>query len=162
MKTTPLNKIALTGADAARLIGKSFPWLKRLVDEGFVKQTGQTYSPAEVACGYIKFLLDDQRRSAKTTTQTTLQLAKAKEIELRIAREDHNIIELDEALGAIDEVIGALKSDLIGLGASVSRDASVRARVDDRITEILQRATTRLQLAGRAIKGGQVVEGEAE
>lgn len=163
MKATPLNKISLTGADASRLIGKSAKWLAQLVEQGFVKRKGQLYDPAEVACGYIKFLQDEQRKTAKGATQTVLQRAKAKEIELRIAREDHNIIELDEALGAMDEIIGGFKADLLGLGASVTRDASTRSHIEDRINEILQRATTRLQQTGRAIRAGsEAAEANAE
>jgi hypothetical protein len=158
-KTISLDKIALTGADAARLIGKSVAWLKQLVEDGFVKKSGSFYSPDEVTQGYIKFLHDEQRRASKGATQTTLQAAKAKEIELRIAREDHNIVALDEALDFVDEVIGVLKSDLLGLGASVSRDASVRTHIDERVNDILQRALARLQTSAHEIrKGDQVVE----
>jgi N-methylhydantoinase A/oxoprolinase/acetone carboxylase beta subunit len=163
MKATPLNKVALTGADAAHLIGKSSKWLTQLVEQGFVKRTGQLYSPTEVAGGYIRFLLDEQRRASKTVTQSALQQAKAKEINLRIARDDHHIIELDEALGFVDEIIGGLKADLLGLGASVTRDASVRSHIEGRVNDILSRATTRLVQAERVIrKSGQVADADAE
>src|ERR1700730_5069714 len=130
-KQQPLAGILLNTADAAKLIGKSTIWLAKLVTDGFVKPGDKrgretVYKPADVAQGYARYLTDEQRRSSKSTTLSEVQAARAREIEMRIAREDHKLIELDEALSVLDEIVGGLKADFNGLAAAITRDQPLR------------------------------------
>jgi hypothetical protein len=151
-KLTRLDEIVISTNDAAALIGKSRRWLAKLVTDGLVKKTGQYFRPADVAKGYISFLADEQRRQSKTATLAAVQSARAREIELRIARADHQIVDLDEALGVLDEVVGGLKADFDGLAASVTRDAALRGQIEARVDEILQRAAQGLAQRASALR----------
>src|SRR3984893_12998702 len=139
MKTIKLSDVMLSNTDAAALIGKSRNWIAKLVAEGFVKKTGQFFRPAAVAQGYIAFLTDEARRSSKSATLSEVQAARAAEIRMRIAREQHELIELDEALAVLDEIIGGLKADFNGLAASVTRDSALRSIIEEKVDAIFQR-----------------------
>ena len=71
--------------------------------------------PADIAQGQIAFMADEQRRASKTITLAAVQMARAKEIELRIAREDHRIVDLDEAIAVLDEIMVASRPILTAL-----------------------------------------------
>jgi hypothetical protein len=144
---------AISLAEAARLVGKSSTWIGKLVHGGYVKRLERgRYRPCDVAQGHIRFMTDEQRRASKSGTLAQVQAARAREIELRIFRIDHEIVDLDEAIGVIDEVVGGLKADLDGLGASVTRDAALRAVIEAKVDEILRRAAESLQQKAKALR----------
>jgi hypothetical protein len=145
-----LDNILLTATDAARLIGKSRRWVSKLVAAGFVRRGEDgRFRPDDVAQDALAFAADEKRRSSKAAASAALQMARAREIELRIAREDHRIVDLDEVLGATDEVLGNVKADLDGLGACVTRDAALRNAIGAKIDEIFGRAASRLEQKAR-------------
>ncbi|MGO9681465.1 MAG: hypothetical protein ACLPTZ_02425 [Beijerinckiaceae bacterium] len=163
-KPQPLDKIVISATDAAKLIGKSRAWLAKLVADGFVRRgSNGLYKPSDVAQGCIRYMTDTQRRASKTATLAAVQSARAREIELRIARADHEIIDLDEAIGVLDEIVGGLKADFDGLAASVTRDAALRSLIEGKIDEILKRAAEGLQQKGRALRSsGTAIDADAE
>jgi hypothetical protein len=156
-KQQPLAGILLNTADAAKLIGKSTIWLAKLVTDGFVKPGDKHgretfYKPADVAQGYARYLTDEQRRSSKSATLSEVQSARAAEIRLRIAREDHKLIDLDEALAVLDEIIGGTKSDFDGLAASVTRDQAQRSIIEEKVGAIFQRAADGIEQKAKALR----------
>ena len=163
VKAQSLDKIVISATDAAKLIGKSRAWLAKLVADGFVKRYGGLYKPADVAQGCIRFMTDERRRQSRTATLAAVQAARAREIELRIARADHEIVDLDEAIGVLDEIVGGLKADFDGLAASVSRDAALRAVIEAKVDEILKRAAEGLQQKAKALRAsGAAADADAE
>jgi hypothetical protein len=163
-KPKSLDGILISATDAAKLIGKSRAWLAKLVAGGFVKRSnGGLYKPADVAKGCIRFMADAQRRASKSATLAAVQSARAREIELRIARADHEIIDLDEAIGVLDEIVGGLKADFDGLAASVTRDAALRTVIEGKVDEILKRAAEGLQQKARTLRtSGHATAPDAE
>jgi hypothetical protein len=167
-KQQPLAGILLNTADAAKLIGKSTIWLAKLVSDGFVKPGDKrgretVYKPADVAQGYIAFLTDEQRRASKTATLSAVQAARAREIEMRIAREEHKLIDLDEALSVLDEIVGGLRADFSGLAASVTRDSAQRSIIEEKVDEIFQRHADGLNQKVRSLRtSGASADADAE
>jgi hypothetical protein len=160
---TKLDGIVITSTDAAALIGKSRNWLAKLVTDGFIKKTGSLFRPADVALGYIKFLTDTERRASKSTTLSAVQAARAREIELRIAREENKLIDLDEALGVLDEIVGGMKSDFDGLAAAVTRDATLRNIIEEKVDAIYKRhADALVQKANSLRTSGASIEADSE
>jgi hypothetical protein len=164
MKKSSIIDTAVSLADAAKLIGKSSTWIGKLVHGGYLKRLARgRYKPCDVAQGHIRFMTDAQRRASKSGTLAAVQSARAREIELRIARADHELVEVDEATGVLDEVLGGLKADLDGLGASVTRDAGLRAAIEAKVDEILRRAAEGLQQKAKALRAsGAVADADAE
>ena len=160
---TKLDDIVITSTDAGMLIGKSRNWVAKLVADGFVKKTGSLFKPADVTLGYLKFLADDERRHSKTATLSQVQAARAREIELRIAREENKLIDLDEALGVLDEIVGGLKADFNGLAASITREPALRSTIEVKVDEIFKRYADGLGQKGNALRsGGTIVDADAE
>jgi hypothetical protein len=163
MKATKLAAVLISSSDAAALIGKSRNWVAKLVADGFIKKAGLLFRPADVAQGHIAFLTDSQRRASKTATLAAVQAARAREIELRIARADHTIIDLDEALGVLDEIVGGMKADFDGLAASVTRDPALRSVIEEKVDEIYKRHADGLVKKALALRtSGAVVEADSE
>jgi hypothetical protein len=162
-QATKLSGVMISSTDAAALIGKSRNWIAKLVADGFVKKTGQLFRPADVAQGHIAFLTDERRRASKTATLAAVQAARADEIRLRIARADHDVVDLDEAVGVLDEIIGGLKADFDGLAAATTRDAAFRSVIEGKVDEILKRAADRLAQKAQALRAsGTAVDADAE
>lgn len=163
MKKSSID-MTISLADAARLVGKSKQWINKLVRDGYVRRLDRgRYKPSDVAQGCLSFLTDEQRRASKSGTLAQVQAARAREIELRMARADHEIVELDEVIGVLDEVVGGLKADLDGLAASVTRDAVLRAVIEAKVDEILKRAAEGLEQKARALRAsGAAVDADAE
>jgi hypothetical protein len=91
---------------------------------------------------YIRFLRD--RRSNRGEAEAALQRAKAIEIELRVAERAHQLIELDEAFAALDDIVGRIVSELSGLPAVATRDLTMRRHLEGLVHGIRQRAADRL------------------
>jgi hypothetical protein len=167
-KQTPLAGLLLTTADSAKLIGKSVITLAKLVADGFVKpgqkQGRETlYKPADVAQGFARYLTDEARRNSKSATLSDVQAARAAEIRMRIAREAHELIELDEALSVLDEIVGGLKADFNGLAASVTRDQAMRLIIEDKVDAIFKRHSDALKQKAQALRSsGADIDTDAE
>ena len=167
-KMQSLDGIVISAKDAARLIGKSTVWLAKLVTDDFIKpgqkQGRETvYKPADVAQGYARYLTDESRRSSKSATLSEVQAARATEIRLRIAREQHELIELDEALAVLDEIIGGLKADFNGLAASVTRDQGLRLTIEEKTDAIFKRHADALKQKAKSLReGGTAPDPDAE
>src|SRR5258708_7702915 len=110
---SPLDGVIIGLADAARLIGKSETWVVRLVKEGDLKKvrTGK-YRRADVAQAALRFREADDRRSSQTEEAKRVHAARAREIELRIARDEGRLIPLDDVRAAVADVLGTYRSDL--------------------------------------------------
>jgi hypothetical protein len=160
---TSLSNIVITSTDAAALIGKSRNWLAKLVTDGFIKKAGQNFRPIDVSTGYIKFLTDDTQRKSKSATLSAVQAARAREIELRIAREENKLVDVEEAIGVLDEIVGGMKADFDGLAASITREPALRLTIEGKVDEIFRRHSNALKQKGNALRsGGTTIETDTE
>jgi hypothetical protein len=157
-KAGPLSTI-----QAANLVLLSRARLYELTETGAIKRLAPNrYDITDVVHGYIKFLRDE-RRGTKTATLSAVQAARAREIELRIAREEHQLIDLEEALGVLDEIVGGMKADFDGVAASVTRDPALRQIIESKVDEIFKRYSDGLDQKAHALrKSGAVAEADSE
>lgn len=95
--------------------------------------------------GYINFIKREKRYGSRSVAEDRIREARAREIELRNAQRDHILIELDEAIAVADEIVGLFRSELIGLPARLTRDRTLRTRLDNELTATLNRVADRLQ-----------------
>ena len=135
---------ALLNAEVAgRLIMKSAERIRQLSKEGWIERhgTGQhaRYALVDVVQGYIRFRDDVERRQSKGASATRIADARAREIELRTAIREGHLIDLDEALEAVEELVGMLRTELSGLPARCTRDLQVRRTIETVRNGILDR-----------------------
>lgn len=155
MKQISITNVVISRAEAAKLIGKSPRWINQLVNDGFVKQAQPgLYKPADVAKGFAASILDDKQKKSRSGTLATVQTARAREIDLRVAQKERKLIGIDEAIDLVDEVLGTLKSDFDGAAAGITRDQNLRVQIEGKIDEILKRASDNLEQKGAALRKG--------
>ncbi len=126
---TPAGTI--TTAQAARLLMVSDERIRQLAKNGHIPKIAKDcFNLVAVVQGYIRFLKDEERRSSKSAADSRVREARAAEIERRMAREDRDLIMLDEAMAAYDFAAGLYLTSISGLPARMTRNASERRRIE--------------------------------
>ena len=117
--------------------------VRRLVAEQIITRRGDGDFDLDESRGrYLRFLRD--RRANRSEAEAALQRAKALEIEMRVSERAHQLIEMDEAYAALDDIVGGIVSELSGLPAAATRDLTMRRHLESLIHDIRQRAADRL------------------
>ncbi len=114
---------------AARLIQVTPRRVRQLAKEGWFKaKSRDRWAIVEVVQGYIRFLKATAKRAAAGDNR--LRDARAREIELRVARQDGTVIDVAEAVDAIDKITGRFLESITGLPAQITRDIRERQRIE--------------------------------
>ena len=108
----------------------------------------------------FRALLDAARgdKAATPEAKARAELAKARaaEVELRLAEKSKTLIAMQDAQEALERLVGVVNAELAGLSASVTRDMSMRRRVDEATMAMRGRIARRLRAeAERIRKGGE-------
>lgn len=155
---------AISLADAAKLVGRSKQWVNTLEREGWVKKEGRgLYRLTELVQGYARYLTEQRKSASKNAAQTRLQEARAAAIEQRTARDEHLLIDTNEAIAVLDEIIGGLRSELDGLPARWTRDVDKRRELEALLNDTFRRAAERLEQKASALRSsGEALDADAE
>ena len=121
----------------ASLLMISAAWVRHLTRNGWIAKVdgGKGYRVADVVQGYIKFMRDEARRASKSEAQRKVHEARAREIELRTAVREKSLIEIDDALGALD---GVMLTELSEMPAR-TRDLTARRAIEASVRDVRQR-----------------------
>ena len=123
---------------AAKLLRLSIRRLQQLVKDGWIrKNAAGKYSVAGCVHGYLDWRDDSDKRKAAAAVKSVVQTARAREIELRIAEREGELISFDDALAAIETLAGLVRTSLAGLPARLTRDRIERARFQKETDAIL-------------------------
>ena len=145
----------MTVAQAMSLLMLSDEWLRQLAKKGYVPKAEKGLLPlVGTVQGYIRWLKDDERAKSKTAAASAVQQARAREIELRIARESGKLVELEDAEAAFAEILGAFRSELVGVPAASTRDLELREIIDTRINDAVARARDRFRQRIETLRAG--------
>ena len=90
--------------------------------------------------GYVQFLKEDAVRATGNVATNRLRDARAKEVELRAAKLDRTVIDIEEAMAVADMIAGACVAEFEGLPARITRISRER----ERLREICDAARVRL------------------
>lgn len=162
---TPSEAGIITVSQAAKLLMlESDRRVQQLVAEGWIQKDSRgRYVTVGVVQGYIKFLKNQIAERNQNTHGNRLTDARARQVELKNAKEEHELVEFDEVTGVLDEIAGMLKSEFSGFGASMTRDQTMRKKIDAGIDAIFGRAQARIAETLQALaESGEVVEADAE
>ena len=130
---------------AARLLMISEERIRQLVKQGYVPRSekrGYVQLVGSVQ-GYLRYLKDDERRSAKSAADSRVRDARALEIELRIAERTRDLIPIEDALTDMAELAGMVRSELAGLPARLTRIIDERQKIETEIDGVLSRLAER-------------------
>lgn len=135
---------------AARLLMIGAERVRQLIKAGFIARTkpGFTTIPSAVQ-GYIKFLKESAQENTQTASASKAQEARAREINMRVDREERNLISQEEAQLALSMACGMFVEEMGGLAARCTRDLATRRIIE---TEV-HGAKTRLSKAFEKLSG---------
>jgi hypothetical protein len=134
------------------------------VKAGYIpKPAKDTYPIVGAVQGYIKFLKEEERRTSKVQADSRVRDARAREIELRIAERERDLIPIDDAKAEIAAFVTETRAEIVGLGARVTRDMELRRQIDKECDGILTRLADRAEKASHALETeGSSSEASAE
>lgn len=142
---------------AAAILGLSEQRLDQLVkEEGLIERKGKnnTFILRDLVHGYIESLKAKIAGQARNQTSNMAQLARAKEIDLRMAREERTLIDIGEALQCVDEISGELLQSLSSLPARITRDPRERTRIEQICDTERLRISDRFKQRASALQTG--------
>ncbi|NKW10280.1 hypothetical protein HGG76_15175 [Ochrobactrum tritici] len=70
------------------------------------------YPLVEAVQGYVRSLKDEERRSTKSAADNGLKAARQREVELRIAKEEGRLVELDDVEAVSSSILATLRAEL--------------------------------------------------
>ncbi len=116
------------------LLEFSAPYLTRLERMGVVARADRnSWDLADTIRRIIRYLREDNRRGRRAEAATELARLKARALELRLARENHELIPLAESMATVDSIVGGLVSALSAVPARRTRDLALRRTIEAEI-----------------------------
>lgn len=126
----PLD-LSLTIDQVAELLNLTAGRVRAMTSEGRIKQSGRgRWNLLQVNHDYIAYTKEEQKSKTKTASETRVRDARAAEIELRMARQDREVIPLAEAMATIDDVTGIYLQFMSSLPARITREQNERHRIE--------------------------------
>lgn len=134
----------VTAGQAARLLMLTPRRLRQLAADGHIPGAVRgRYPLAAVITGYLRFLRDSIERAAENNAGAGLASAKEKEIRLRLAQREAQLVDAVDVERFHSFSSDLYRSQLAGLGASVSRDPIIAGQIDAALTAALDRFNKR-------------------
>jgi hypothetical protein len=154
---------------SAVVLGKhldvSNQWIGKLVKQGILpKLADGTFDLDRCRIAYIRHLRKEaDRRFDKSAAASRAQELKVRQLELNIAREEGELIAIDEVELIIEDILGTYVAELAGLAASCTRDITMRAVIEVKLDAAITRCRQRFEKAVSALgRGEAAVEDDAE
>lgn len=139
----------------AKLLMVTSQWLRQLSARDYIpKAVKGQYQLIPTVQGYIRFLKDEERRTSKVQADSGLKAARQREIEIRTARDEGRLVEMEDVELVVSSVFATLRSELSGIPASVTRDVSLREKIEKGLNGAFARSQGRFQEASAAIRSG--------
>jgi phage terminase Nu1 subunit (DNA packaging protein) len=150
-------KRGASASEVARHLDLSAQRVGNMVNDGILKRRSDgSFDLDACRTAYIRWLrAAPQRRQSKAPAAARVQEAKARALELRLAKEEGGLIEIGVISETIEDIVGTFDSELIGIAAACSRDLEVRNRIEDSINAAITRCRKRFDQAIAALSRGE-------
>ena len=159
----PSGLIAI--GQAARLLMISDERVRQLQKQGYIPRAPKRGVVPLVGAvqGYLRYLKDEERQSSKSAAASRVTDARTREIELRIAERQRDLIPQEDARAVIGEMAAMLKAEFVGLPARVTRDLDLRRTLEQEVDDSFARLAASAERARSAlVTGGLYLEAEPE
>lgn len=154
-----------TTADLRAATSYSASMLVELEKRGVIRKTAKNRWPMPQTLDNIVRDLRARLQSGMSDSEAKLRATKQRMLELRLAKEMRQVIDLDESLSACTEIVGTILSELDCLPAMVAGrgENELRQKIDEGITVIRNRAAQKLTQKSEEMRTGKVeTNGEAD
>lgn len=137
MTKSPVDQQLTMGvAEIASMCGRTVRWVQIVAKEQAVEKDGRgKYRLASFVAAIVSHYEALQESNSKVASASRATDARAREIELRIARQERTLIPREDADLAIDLVVGEVNKQLAGLPARVTRDVPLRRKIEAEVDE---------------------------
>jgi hypothetical protein len=113
-----INDLEVTGAVLAEWCSVAAKRIDQLLAEGVVHREAKgRYKLKSNVAAVFRWLRSDQRRSARSEADAEWRRQRAREIELRVAERERELVPIDLAFQVQDEILGFLRSEIGGAPA---------------------------------------------
>ena len=136
------TKFITDTATLATTFGLSGMRVGQLEKDGWYKRIAGTrgnFNWIEACGGYIKFLRAEDRRSTRSSADSRMKDAKARDIETRTQQRLGRLVPLDTYEDMIDTICGMVRSEFAGLAATCTRDLPMRRVIEREVNARLRR-----------------------
>jgi hypothetical protein len=121
----------LTATEVGTLLGVTRQHIGQLTAQGVLVREDGKYQLGQTLAAYVAHLKSDARRASRSKAENRVRDARAAEIELRVQRQQHRVVDTEETLHFIDAMFGKFVVALSGVPARVGRnDLELRHRVE--------------------------------
>ena len=153
-KSNVVPKTAVAQVELAKHLDISQSRVAQFVKEGiFAPNAKSGRLPVDKSrIAYIRWLRDESRKSAASMSTRRVQDARAKEIELRIAREQNKLVEMDEVEAFLRDAVGSFRSELFGVPAACTRDLALRGVINQHLENAIDRIRAGFDATARQIR----------
>lgn len=151
-----VENFIFSGRSTAAMLSITTQHLNRLVREKVIPKEGRDrYDLRAVFPAFIAHREAIAGEARVTPADERVRAARAREIELRIARQERELIPLDEALHNVDLIAGAMLTEYSSLPAQIARDdRQHRQRIEDVIYRSRERLAAKFDSYAKEIKSG--------
>lgn len=143
-------------SQAASLVMLTPERLRQLAAAGYIPRAVKgRYPLVDVVQGYIRFLKDEERRTSKVQAESGLKAARQREVELRIAREEARLVEMEDVEATVSSIFATLRAELSGVPAAVTRDHALRDAIEKAHNAAFARSQGKFREACEALRAGR-------
>ena len=108
----------------------------------------------ESRLAYITHLRDGRRDTPRSEADTRAREARARQIELKVAREEGRLIDVEDMEQGFAAAISQFRSELGGVPAAASRDTTIRRAIDRAINDAVARLRDHFAALGQSLRSG--------
>lgn len=141
--------------EIAGLLGVTTRRARQIAAEANIKPAGRGAFPVALV---VQAALATARRerggSEESRARAAFTTARTAEIAQRRAERARELIPIEDAIAAIEHVVGVAVAELVGLPARLSRDRAERRRIDDECRGVRSRMAKRLGAEAVRLKTG--------
>jgi len=149
--------IEISASDLGDLFGLTPRRVQQLANQGvFVKIKHGIYDRNQSAIRYVDYKIKSEieRRTESNDSADEVMKERARQLRLKNDTAENLLVETDHAMGAVEVVVGMVRTALAGVPARVSDDVGVRGLIDDAIDSVLEDLSRKFEKASSALQEG--------
>ena len=136
-KADPVRRVSVT--EAAAIFGRTPRWVQALAARGNIRVGRGLYDLAGLVQAALAEMEGRLEGSARAVAANRASEARAREIELRIAERQRDLIPVEDAKAVVAQIAGLAKAELVGLPARFTRDPETKKRLEVEVDAMLRR-----------------------
>lgn len=143
---------------ASKILGITRRRVSQLVEEGFIaKRSRGTTTIADAAQGYSRYWQEKAMAETKTSAESRVRDARAREIEMRNEERMRKLIPIEDHTAVVDYVVGAVHVAFNSIPARLTRDIEQRRKIEVEIDGAFKQIAKACRAgADVARKGGEL------